>query len=207
MARYKQSVFGKISGKHGGAVAAVRKDGLCILKEYRVASNPNTEGQQKQRSKFGFTMRHLNCMREVFTDIYANQYGINKAVSLAMKTCVLLKNEEYRMNYAKLQLTKGYIVPPEYVEITKQTSTQIALSWRTDEFHPNTNDDNLNLVIVNFETKQILYKKNLATRSAEKIVVESPFSLEGDEFHVWLFYSSAKGHTFSNAIYYGGIIN
>jgi hypothetical protein len=203
MARYKESVFGKISGKYGDAVAAVRKDGLCILKEYRIASNPNTEGQQKQRGKFGFTMKHLNCMRAVFTDIFANQYGINKAVSLAMKTCVLLDKEEYRMDYANLKLTSGSIVPPEYVEIVRNTTNQISLSWRTDEFHANTNDDYLNVVLVNFETKQLLYKKHLATRSAEHTTIQLPFSLEDGAHHVWVFYASAKGRTFSNALYWG----
>ena len=54
MARFTSSSFGKISGKHGTAVAAVRKDGLCILKEYRVASNPNTSGQKEPAGKVRF---------------------------------------------------------------------------------------------------------------------------------------------------------
>jgi len=62
MARFTSSTFGKISGKHGSAVAAVRKNGLNILKVYRIASNPNTKGQKNQRGKFGFVMKELNCL-------------------------------------------------------------------------------------------------------------------------------------------------
>ena len=106
MARFTSSTFGKISGKHGTAVAAVRKDGLCILKEYRIASNPNTSGQKNQRGKFGFVMKELNCFRKLFTITFGGQYGINKAVSLAMKNAVTGEFPAFEMDYSHVQISE-----------------------------------------------------------------------------------------------------
>jgi hypothetical protein len=88
MAKFKSSTFGEISGKHGNVVAVTMKDGTSYFREYIIPPNPNTVKQQTQRGKFGFVVKELNCMRKMFAVTFGGQYGINRAVSLAMKTCV-----------------------------------------------------------------------------------------------------------------------
>src|ERR1035437_7474991 len=100
MSLFKSTTFGKISGKHGNAVAALRKDGLNILKVFRIASNPDTPGQKNQRGKFGFVVRELNCMRSVFTITFNGQYGINRAVSKAMKTALTGEYPDFNIDYS-----------------------------------------------------------------------------------------------------------
>lgn len=58
MATFNSTTFGAISGRHGSAVAAYTKNGKCILKVFKTPSNPNTDKQVAQRTKFGFVNRY-----------------------------------------------------------------------------------------------------------------------------------------------------
>jgi len=200
MARFTQSVFGQITGKLGGMVAAVRKDGTCILKEYRKASNPNSEGQQKQRGKFGFTMKKLNCLRGVFADIHANQYGINRAVSQAMKSCVYAVDEGFVLDFSELKLTSGVISSPVDVVFDRSGSDCWVVSWGTGLLLSDNNNDELNIVVLNTASAGVLYKKQAEVRQSGCVTVQIPFPTVGEELYVWLFFSSATGRRFSDSV-------
>ena len=88
MAKFKSFTFGKISAKHSDVVAITMKDGSSYFRACIIPPNPNTAKQQSQREVFGFVVKELNCMRKLFSVTFGGQYDINRAVSLAMKTCV-----------------------------------------------------------------------------------------------------------------------
>jgi len=64
MAKYTSTTFGKISGKHGTAVAAIM-NGQPVLKVFTPPANPNSAGQQSQRIKFGLVASGLNPLRNI----------------------------------------------------------------------------------------------------------------------------------------------
>jgi hypothetical protein len=203
MARFESPTFGKISGKHGTAVAAVRKDGTCIRKVYRVASNPNTQGQKNQRGKFGFVMKELNCMRKLFTETFGGQYGINKAVAQAMKNCVSGDSECFSFEYSKLQLTTGNLDAPANINISKISAQKIKLQWDTTEFTQSAGADNLNLVLVNNPSKYMDFHKNIATRNNGLVEIELQKFAPNSETHGWLFFTSVDGKRYSESRYIG----
>ena len=206
MATFKSSTFGKISGKHGTAVAATRKDGLNILKVYRVASNPNTEGQKNQRGKFGFVVRELNCMRKLFTVTFGGQYGINRAVSLAMKTCVSGEFPDFKIDYSKLQLSKGHIPVPNSQNICNITNNTFKLEWSFSEFLNEKTDDNLTIVLLNVTKKQMVYNQNIALRSSKVVEFILPEYWSESEIHAWVYFSSSNNNSFSDSKYLGLIM-
>jgi hypothetical protein len=205
MARFTSSTFGKISGKHGSAVAAVRKDGLCILKEYRVASNPNTVGQKNQRGKFGFVMKEINCLRSVFTRNFGGQYGINKVVASAMKTAVTGEFPDFSLDYSKLLLSTGSLYGTVEAEMKRIDLKIIQISWNPDFIISGLPTDKVNLIVLNSQTKYVLERYECASRSAGKVEIEVPSGWAESEIHAWIYFTSTEGNRQSTSQYIGSI--
>ena len=205
MARFVSSTFGKISGKHGSAVAAVRKDGLNILKEYRVASNPNTVGQKNQRGKFGFVMKEINCLRSVFTRNFGGQYGINKVVAIAMKTAVTGNFPDFSLEYSKLLLSTGSLYGTVEAEMKRIDLKIIQISWNPDFIISGLPNDKVNLIILNSQTKYVLERYECASRSAGNVKIEVPSGWTNSEIHAWIYFTSPEGNRQSTSQYIGSI--
>ncbi|MDR3653256.1 MAG: DUF6266 family protein [Paludibacter sp.] len=192
MARFTSSTFGKISGKHGSAVAAVRKDGLCILKEYRVASNPNTTGQKNQRGKFGFVMKEINCLRSVFTRNFGGQYGINKVVAIAMKTAVAGEFPDFTLDYRKLCIATGNLHSISDVSLKKSTENSWIISWNSEFYDNGAPTDKVHVVILNPQTKFVMERHECSNRSDGKVEIEVPAGWDETKIHAWIYLSSPE---------------
>ncbi|MDD4992344.1 MAG: DUF6266 family protein [Paludibacter sp.] len=203
MARFTSSTFGKISGKHGTAVAAVRKDGLCILKVYRVASNPNTVGQKSQRGKFGFVMKELNCMRKLFTETYGGQYGINKAVSQAMKTCVTGEFPDFKLHYNLLVLSGGNVDLPQKITADSLPHNRMIINWDSTLFSQSHSDDVINIVFLNHSIRHMAFHQCVAARNQGSFETTLPRLNTTDKIHGWAYFSLANNRENSKSIYLG----
>jgi hypothetical protein len=200
MARFQSSTFGKISVKHGAAVEAIRKDGLNILKVYRVASNPNTAGLKNQRGKFGFAVKELNCMRKLFTLTFSGQYGANRAVALALKTCISGQHPDFNIDYSLLKLAVGNLPLPEKIEFTTLTENKFQIDWNT--LTPDQNQNDSLSVVVFFELwKQMIIFQDVSSRSAGTYTFELTENQINAGFHIWIFFTSSDKKHFSNSQY------
>jgi hypothetical protein len=203
MAKFKSSTFGKISGKHGDVVAVTMKDGTCYFRAYILPPNPNTAKQQSQRGKFGFAVKELNCMRKLFTITFGGQYGINRAVSLAMKTCVSGEFPDFKIDYSQLQISKGSIPVPSFLEINNLTNNTFKLEWSYSELFNEKYDDNLSIVILNVTKKQMVYNQNIALRTSKVVEFTLPEYWSESEIYAWLYFSSSNNNNFSDSKYLG----
>jgi hypothetical protein len=204
MAQFNSPVFGKISGKHGTAVAAVRKDGTCILKVYRVASNPNTQGQKNQRGKFGFVMKELNCFRKLFTLTFGGQYGINKAVSLAMKNAVKGEFPDFEMDYSQVRISEKEML--QNFTLDKHTSNPalINLTWTPALFPAEHLNDVVSLVFFNPHSKQLFVAETIGLVSKGFAQVEIPNALSECSLHCWVYTTTSNYAAIQST--YAGIV-
>ena len=205
MAKFKSSTFGEISGKHGDVVAVTMKDGTCYFRAYIIPPNPNTAKQQSQRGVFGFVVKELNCMRKLFSVTFGGQYGINRAVSLAMKTCVSGEFPDFKIDYSKLQLSKGSIQVPANVTISGLKQNSFMLEWSYADLLNEVQDDNLSLVLLNATKKEMLYNQNIALRAGRNVEFYIPEYWLKSEIHAWLYFSSSNNNYFSDSKYLGVI--
>lgn len=207
MARFVSSTFGKISGKHGTAVAAVRKDGTCILKVYRVASNPNTAGQKNQRGKFGFVMKELNCLRKVLTYTYGGQYGINKAVSQAMKQAVSGEFPNFTLDFSQVHISEKILNLTTKFELNKINRQTIKVSWDTNYCPQNLKNANVSLVLLQSESKHILWEQHIVSFGNEFAELILPPVWEDVELHSWLYLSPVENYPIIQSVYLGTFNN
>ncbi len=203
MARYTSTTFGKISGKHGEAVSAVRKDGLCIIKVYRAASNPNTIGQKHQRGKFGFVMKEINCFRSVFTRNFGGQYGINKVVAIAMKTSVSGEFPNYTLEYSKLKISDGNLYATSTLSVERISDTLIRVSWGDELFSDATHSDKVSIVLHHSEAKVVNWSFECAQRKEGSIDIEVPSAWVAAKLHTWIYFSTAEGKRLSESKFAG----
>jgi Family of unknown function (DUF6266) len=201
MARFTSTTFGKISGKYGNAVAAVRKDGLCILKEYRVASNPNTAGQKNQRGKFGFVMKEINCLRSVFTRNFGGQYGINKVVAIAMKTAVGGEFPDFSFDYSKLKIADGNLYSTSFMSFENINDTLLRVNWGVELWGESANSDKVSIVILHSKTKFVKLSFDCAIRSDGKVDIEVPSGWVDENLKTWIYFSTADGKRLSESIF------
>jgi hypothetical protein len=201
MSRFKSTTFGKISGKHGTAVAALRKDGLNILKVFRIASNPDTLGQKNQRGKFGFVVRELNCMRSVFTITFNGQYGINRAVSKAMKTALTGEYPDFNIDYSKLIISEGTLNKTPQVSLEQVEGNTVKIVWNAEKLLGRNRADNVNLVFLNQTSKSVIMKQNVALSGAGSAEVDLPLNWMDKELHSWIYFTSPIGTIYSTSQY------
>jgi hypothetical protein len=206
MAKFKSSTFGKISGKHGDVVAVTMKDGTTYFRAHIIPPNPNTAKQQTQRGKFGFVVKELNCMRGVFTVTFGGQYGINRAVSLAMKTCVSGNSPDFRIDYSLLSVALGSLALPVTFNMEKLTTNAFKLTWVYDELMNEGPIDEANVVILNNTLKQVIHLQNRVLRSCKTLNFIVPDSWQASEIHVWLYFSASNNSHFSDSKYMGALI-
>ena len=201
MAKFKSSTFGEISGKHGNVVAVTMKDGTSYFREYIIPPNPNTIKQQTQRGKFGFVVKELNCMRKMFAVTFGGQYGINRAVSLAMKTCVSGDFPDFRIDYSRLQVAVGSLPLPLKTDIQKQASSLFKLTWSYDPLLHDNPDDAINIVLLNNSSKQVIFLQHIAARADGLVEFSIPESWHSAEIHIWIYFSNSNDNHFSDSKY------
>ena len=201
MALFKSTTFGKISGKHGPAVAALFKNGTNILKVFRKASNPDTPRQKNQRSKFGFVVKELNCMRSVFTITFDGQYGINRVVSMAMKTSLTGEYPDFKLDYSKIIISEGTLNKTAQVRLEQVGGSTVKIDWNAEELLGRNPADNVNLVFLNQTSKSVILKQNVALSGAGSAEVDLPVNWLDKELHSWIYFTSPNGIQYSTSQY------
>jgi len=201
MATFNSTTFGAISGRHGSAVAAYTKTGKCILKVFKAPSNPNTDKQVAQRTKFGLVNSELSCMRELFKITFVSNLGKNQAVSLALKEAVTGEAPDFALDYSKLKISIGSLYGSGLVSAVKIAGTTVKTEWNYTDLTGNTTNDGVNLVFFNVNSKEALLKQNMVLRGAGTIDVELPAVWAGQSVHCWIYFSSPDGKMNSTSQY------
>jgi hypothetical protein len=201
MATFNSTTFGAISGRHGSAVAANTKNGKSILKIFKAPSNPNSEKQVAQRTKFGFVNSELSSMRELFKISFGSTLGKNQAVSFAMKDAVIGVSPDFTLDYSKLKISSGSLYGSGVVSAVKNAGTTVKVDWNYTDLTGNTANDGVNLAFYNVDSKEALLKQNMVLRDLGTVNVELPAIWAGQSVHCWIYFSSPDGKLNSNSQY------
>lgn len=201
MATYNSTTFGAISGRHGSAVAANTKNGKCILKIFKAPSNPNTDKQVAQRTKFGFVNSELSCMRELFKITFGSTLGKNQAVSYALKDAVMGISPNFNLDYSKLKISIGSLYGTGLVSAINTAGITVKVDWNYTDLTGNTASDQVNLAFFNIDSKEALLKQNIALRIENTVEIELPAVWADQNVHCWIYFSAPDGSVNSTSQY------
>jgi hypothetical protein len=203
MAKFNSSTFGTISGRHGNAVASIGKDGQNILRLYKAPSNPNTKAQITQRSKFGFANSELSPFRDIFKITFRNNKGMNQAVSYALKNAIIGTSPNFSLDYSKLSFAWGSIQFPDDINVAVLTGTTIKIDWDTTLRTEDETPDELNLVLMNADSKFTILREKVAIRDEGTVTYELPQMWAGKKVNCWVFFSTPESNQTSISMFLG----
>jgi hypothetical protein len=205
MAKFFSSTFGKISGKHGTAVAAIVK-GVSILKVFTPPANPNSLGQKTQRLKFGMVTTALNPLRNIITVGFGSKDGFNQAVSIALRNAFLGNYPDFTINYSKVIVASGSLPQSSSALVSAQQDMNVLVNWDTTIWKNGTGLDDAQIAFLNADTQMVIFVEAQAKRQDGKFTAILPASWKGETIHTWLFFTTTDGQQSSVSQYLGTIV-
>ena len=198
MAKYYSSTFGKISGRHGNAVAVVRKDGSTYLRLYAKAGNPRTDKQQAHRAKFALTSRSLAPFNPIFKKTIGITNGISIARSYAFKNAIVGEYPNLSVDYSKLMFSFGTLEKLHNATIAINEAI-MTVSWDFKKMYNCHGNDRVSIVVFNKETNQSLHIEDVAMRSDRATKVQVNDSWANDDLCVWAY--ATQGDKRSDSVF------
>lgn len=189
MAKYYSSTFGKISGKHGTAVAVLRKDGSTYLRIYKKPSNPRTDKQQAHRAKFALTSKSLVPFNPIFKKTLGITNGISTARSYAFKNTIVGEYPSLSMDYKKLMFSFGSLEKLQSPSVAFNDGV-INLNWDYKKMCNCNADDSVSIVAFNKDDNQVIHIEDIACRSDKDSKIIIPDSWTKSELYLWAYVTS-----------------
>lgn len=210
MAIFNSSTFGTISGRHGSAVATTTKNGKSILRIYRQSVDANTEKQQAQRTKFGYTMASLQCMREIFNQSLKAKGGYNYAFAQAMKNAITGDASNYSVDYSKLVFAEGNVKPAREVTLSKSAANTATIAWNISNITTLSSggakgNETASVVLYNEELAEAMLVPNTVERSVGSAELVCPDYWATNTVHAWMYFTRSDGKQNSNSEYVGNL--
>ena len=198
MAKFNSTTFGTISGRHGSAVAATTKDGRSFLRVYRAPSDPKTNKQVAQRTKFAFANTSLSCFRNLFKETFNTKRGMNMGISYAMKGAIQGESPDFTIDYSKLIFSVGSV--NKALSVTANVAdNKVTLSWDFVEASLSKMDDNVNLIFFNEDTLLSIHMKDMCKRVEKTVEIDLPEAWRNSMVYCWLYLSASNDQTFNSS--------
>ena len=201
MSTFISTTFGSISGRHGSAVAKVRRNGINVLAVFNAPFNPKSVKQVAQRSKFTFGMLMLTCLHDLFKKTFMGMNAGNHGLSLAMRNSVIGTSPDYSIDYPNLKFSEGRVYIANLVTAEKTIGTSIKMDWSTTIMESALPTDGVSLIFFHEEYQQAIFKENCALRPVGTITVELPDEWTGGSIHTWIYFTKKDGSSKSNSQY------
>ena len=202
MAEFNSTTFGTISGRHGSAVAStIKKSGKSVLKVYRAPSNPQTDKQVSQRTKFAFVLAFMVGLRELFKTTFSGNGGYNQAVSLALKYAVKGDVSNFSIDFSKLTVAGGTLECVNEATATVKAGTTVKIDWVNKHGETQKLYSSVNFVFFVANWNESVLEQDGAESVAKTAEIELPAEWAGQKVHCWMYYSKPDGIQKSGSYY------
>ena len=214
MAKYKQGVHGSYSGRVGNVISSKWKSINVLKIRPAQVNNPNTEKQQKQRSKFGLIMQFLNAnrllVRTGFKPYAIDMTEVNAALAANIKTAIVGEFPDYMVDYAAVTLSKGILPVLSGGSMSSPSAATIHVSWVDNSTNMGAHStDKLHLSVYDPESNRAQIFMSNAERSVEGSDLQITPEWSGKTLEVWAFFTDAEksgySETISDTTYLGSI--
>lgn len=182
----KIQCYGKISGKHGTAVAVIMKNGTTYLREYVKPSNPRTDKQQAHRAKFALSSKALVPFNPIFKETIGITNGISIARSHAFNNAIVGEYPSFSVDYENLMFSFGTL---EKLQSTSFAINEgvMTIKWSFNKMYNCHSDDSVNLVLFNKDTNQAIHIKDVASRLDKEVKIDIPEVWHEADLYMWAY--------------------
>lgn len=170
-------------------------------------SNPKTEKQTNQRTKFTLALNFLKPITPFLRIGYklhtAKQTAFNAAMSQVLTNAIIGDNENAVINYSAVQVSKGTLASAISATATVNTGT-IILSWEDNSGSTMANTTDKALIVIYNEAKsEAIYEMAGSDRISLSHSMQLPEDWVGERVHAFLGFITEDGKNVANSIYVG----
>ena len=206
----KQGILGPFSGKVGTVVGAIWKGIGTIRALPASVSNPRTEGQVNQRTKFSaaleFLQPSLAFIQQGFRFYAKGMSAFNAAQSYVLKNAITGTAPNFSVDYTTALVSRGKLEGVSGGNLSELNGT-VTVTWTDNSNQGNARADDKVLLLVYNPTKgeSHIVLEDPATREDATIVSTLPAHYSGDTVHVYLAFQAADGSMVSNSDHVGSV--
>ena len=204
MGTIKQGILGGFSGKVGTVVGSTWKS-VHYMRALAVSfSDPRTEKQKNQRSKFtaavNFTKAMTPFLRFGYKEFSGQQSAFNAAVSYILKHAMKGSGTNVSIDYNKALVTRGSLVPALDATITVNES-KVTFAWTDNSgMGDATVTDAAMLLAYNKDKGMAVYDIAAATRSDAKAELKLPANWKDDALAIYLGFCNEDVTNVANSV-------
>ena len=208
MAIINQGILGGFSGKIGNVVGGNWK-GINYMRVLAKPTNPNSEKQVNQRTKFTTALSFLQpitpFLRVGYKLFTAKQTAFNAAMSNVLTNGITGDAPNLELVYSAISVSKGTLTPAANPAFTYD-SGEITLTWDDNSGTGSAKaTDKAMYVVYNPTKSDAVFETSGAARSVKSQVADLPIEWIGDTVQIYLAFIAEDGKDVANSAYLGSV--
>ena len=176
MAIVQNPVTGRTKKKFGTAVFTKSFDKNVMRAKPLEVKNPRTEGQMRQRNKFGTTVALIKQVKSLINEVYGkslvNMTPVNKITGINVKNA--FTGEPPVLDHTKVVLCDFVGSTVSKVTLTGDVDQAMKITWEPNTVDAQELASKLTLVLFNCTTNQAIIFKDVAAREDGQATVTVP---------------------------------
>ncbi|MBI1222012.1 MAG: hypothetical protein GC180_05355 [Bacteroidetes bacterium] len=210
MGKISQGVLGGFSGKVGNVVGGTWKGIDYMRIKPANVTNPRTEGQVDQRSKFSTVLRFLQPMTDflrVGYKLYANKMTqFNAAMSYNLNNAITGAYPNFMVDYASALVTRGNLTGVANGAASSPSAASVEVTWTDNSGSGSAQaTDKALIVLLNTTRQEAVFTTAGPARSAGTETISVPSEYTGEDVEVFLGFISEDGSKVANSSYLGSV--
>ena len=210
MGKISQGVLGGFSGKVGNVVGGTWKGIDYMRIKPANVTNPRTEGQVDQRSKFSTVLRFLQPMTDflrVGFKLYANKMTqFNAAMSYNLNNAITGAYPNFMVDYANALVTRGNLTGAANGAASSPSAASVEVTWTDNSGSGSAQaTDKALIVLLNTTRQEAVFTIAGPARSAGTETISVPSEYTGEDVEVFLGFISEDGSKVANSSYLGSV--
>jgi hypothetical protein len=210
MGKISQGVLGGFSGKVGNVVGGTWKGIDYMRIKPANVTNPRTEGQVDQRSKFSTVLRFLQPMTDflrVGFKLYANKMTqFNAAMSYNLNNAITGVYPNFMVDYASALVTRGNLSGAANGAASSPSAGDVQITWDDNSGSGSAQaTDKALIVLLNTTRQEAVFTTAGPARSAGTETISVPSEYTGEDVEVFLGFISEDGSKVANSSYLGSV--
>jgi len=208
MGTYNKGILGSFSGKVGTVVGAYWRGKNVMRSLPRKSNKPPTDDQLLQRTIFTVVAKFLNPIKPIVGAYFGKPQGdkspFNLATSYHIKEAVEEINDEIVMDFPRVLISRGDLVPVAGAGYSYAQPGQIDMVWTNNSGQGNAKaDDKLIVVIYAPAINTFAVYNPAGDRATGQAALGYDAFFEGLDVYGWATFVSANNSLAATSVYLG----
>jgi hypothetical protein len=210
MGKINLGILGGFSGKVGNVVGGKWKGISYMRARSTSVSNPRTDGQMNQRTKFALVLSVLKPMtgflRVGYKKYAINQTAFNAAMSYMLNNAITgSSSADYSIDLSKVLVSRGNLTGAANAKATSANGV-VTLTWDDNSGNGTaTQTDKALIVVLNSTKAESVFDAGGNQRVAGTEDISVPADWVGESVEVFLGFITADGKEVANSVYLGSV--